>query len=323
MTAVNTTLYGKQGETKFQIYPKTSAEQVDIPAIDGSASTVADEIVTIRQLLNEVINAGVRFQSEVTSENPLPSVSYKKGWVYIVKEKGVYAGDACEVGDMILCVRDYASGSASDNDWTVLQANLTGAVTGPSSSVAAHVAIFSGTSGTVLADSGYTIAKSVPADAQFTDTTYLAATTTSDGLMTAGNFVKLQGIEEGADKTTATNVKAAGAFMISQNTADNISDGTTKKLMTATERQKLEGIDQGAQANQNAVSSIKVGTATINAESTTDQVEIEAGQGITITADTSTKKITVGETYIDSCVVEDLDSVPSNLREGGLIILKS
>ena len=43
---------------------------------------------------------------------------------------------------------------------------------GPTSSADAHVAVFDGTTGKLIKDSGFTIAKSVPADAVFTDTVY-------------------------------------------------------------------------------------------------------------------------------------------------------
>ena len=323
MTAINTTLYGKQGAEAFELNPKTVASQVTVPASDGSDSTVADEIIKLRQQITAAVDAGIHFQGEVTSANPLPTVAYKKGWQYIVKQRGTYVGNSCEVGDLILCIRDYASGSASNADWTVLQANLDGVVTGPASSVAAHVAIFSGTSGKVLSDSGFTIAKNVPADAVFTDTTYLPATSQSDGLLTATGFNKLSGIEEGADKTDSANVKAAGAFMKTEDTTDDIAEGASNKFMSADEKTKLEGIASGAEVNQNALAKIKIGGTTIVASAKQDTFEMAAGTGITLTPDATTKKVTVTETYIDSCVVSDLGSVPGNLRDGGLIILKS
>ena len=46
---------------------------------------------------------------------------------------------------------------------------------------------------------------------------------------------------------------------------------------------------------------------------------------ITVTANltmNSGKTVTIKETYIDSCAVTSLDNVPSNLRNGGLIVLK-
>lgn len=248
-------------------------------------------------------------------------MGYKAGWQYVVQTAGTYAGKACEVGDFVVCIKDYASGSASDKDWTVLQVNIVGAVTGPASSVAAHVATFDGTSGKIIKDSGFTIQKSVPADAQFTDTTYGQASASTDGLMSVASFTKLSGIEAGADKTDADNVKAAGAVM-KTGSADDLPQGKTNLYMTPAERTKLSGITNGAEANQNAFSNLKVGNVTVSADSKTDTLEIAAGSGITITADATADKVTVAETYIDSCVVSSLDNVPKNLRNGGLVILK-
>ena len=62
-----------------------------------------------------------------------------------------------------------------------------GDVTGPSSSTDAHVAVFDGVTGKVIKDSSFTIGKSVPSDAVFTDnnTTYTFADGTSgDGTFT-------------------------------------------------------------------------------------------------------------------------------------------
>lgn len=48
----------------------------------------------------------------------------------------------------------------------------------------------------------YTLGKSVPSDAKFTDTTYNNATTSTDGLMSSSDKTKLDGIATGATKTT-------------------------------------------------------------------------------------------------------------------------
>lgn len=317
---VKTKIYSHEGNENTPLAPETLAEQVHINDVDGNASTVEAEIVALRKAVEAAVSKGQHFQGVVNSTATLPPYNYKAGWLYSVQEAGTYAGNVCEVGDLIICVKDYASGSASNADWAVLQANLDGAVTGPSASVAAHVVVFDGTSGKRIKDSGFTIGCSVPANAKFTDTTYNAATDAADGLLTASLHKKLVGIEEGADKTDAENVKAAGAFMTATNTADDIADGTTKVVMTAAERTKLTGIATGAEANQNAFAKVKVGTTTITAAAKQDTLEIEAGEGVTITA--SGKKVTIKETYVDSCVVSSLDNVPENLRNGGLVILK-
>ena len=54
--------------------------------------------------------------------------------------------------------------------------------------------------------SAFTIAKSVPSDAKFTDTTYNDVTLKVHGLMTPGMLTKLNGIEAGATKIVATAV---------------------------------------------------------------------------------------------------------------------
>lgn len=317
---VSSRIYGKEGETLVPINPQTTALQVRINDETGTPSNVEAEIIAIRRVIGALEGGGAAFKGTVNSSKGLPTVAYKAGWQYVVEEAGTYAGQVCEVGEFIFCVRDYASGSASNSDWTVLQVNVTGAVSGPANSVVGHVAVFDATTGKKIKDSGLTIGTSVPADAKFTDTTYAPATAQADGLMTAALYSKLVAIEAGADKTDAENVAASGAFMTATNTADNIKDGSSKVVMTSTERTKLSGVATGAEVNQNAFSSVKVGSATMSASAKTDTFEIAAGEGVTLSA--SGKKVTIAETYIDSCVVTSLDNVPANLRNGGLVILK-
>jgi len=52
------------------------------------------------------------------------------------------------------------------------QLDLSSKVTGPANAVNNHVPTFDGTTGKIIKDSGYTIGKSVPSNAVFTDTTY-------------------------------------------------------------------------------------------------------------------------------------------------------
>lgn len=70
-----------------------------------------------------------------------------------------------------------------------------------SGTTSGHVVTW-GADGYTVTDSGFTIGKSVPADAEFTDTTYSAATQSAAGLMSAADKTKLDGVETGANKTT-------------------------------------------------------------------------------------------------------------------------
>ena len=64
----------------------------------------------------------------------------------------------------------------------------TGTVTTTGTMTSGHVVVSNGN--TVIKDSGFTIAKSVPSDAKFTDTTYSDATESASGLMPAKDKVK-------------------------------------------------------------------------------------------------------------------------------------
>ena len=134
--------------------------------------------------------------------------THRLGWTYKVATAGIYAGIKCEVGDVILCITD---GTTADNaHWTAVQANIDGTVTGPASSIEAHIAVFEGAIGKIVKDSGFTIGKSVPENAIFTDTTYDVATESKSGLMAAEDKTKLDGIEEASD-TDIDNI-VAGLF---------------------------------------------------------------------------------------------------------------
>jgi hypothetical protein len=127
----------------------------------------------------------------------LPSSSYSAGWTYKVITAGTYAGIKCEVGDMIIAITDATASQTAINNahWTVVQANIDGAVTGPSSSLTGGIAVFLGDNGREIACRGelgsatkgmylktggipaameYTLGANVPSDAVFTDTHYTA-----------------------------------------------------------------------------------------------------------------------------------------------------
>lgn len=49
------------------------------------------------------------------------------GWSYRVMTAGEYAGEICEVGDLLICIS--ARTNETNVDWAVIQANIEGAVT--------------------------------------------------------------------------------------------------------------------------------------------------------------------------------------------------
>ncbi len=80
--------------------------------------------------------------------------THSAGWTYKVITAGTYAGVVCEVGDLAIAVVDRAGSGNLNSDWSFVQTNLDGAVTGPASAVADRIAVFNGTTGKIIKDGG-------------------------------------------------------------------------------------------------------------------------------------------------------------------------
>lgn len=95
----------------------------------------------------------------VDAENALPTTGYKAGQTFRVAAKGTYAGVKCEPGDLILVVKDHAEGTASNDDFMVLQANIDGAVTSAADvSTVGEIVVFDSVTGKVIKGAGVQIA---------------------------------------------------------------------------------------------------------------------------------------------------------------------
>lgn len=78
---------------------------------------------------------------------------------------GYLSGPAVEIGDMLICLEDdTAAGTHADvgSKWTIVQANIDGAVTGPAFAASNNFAAFDGTSGKLIKDSGFAVATGTP-----------------------------------------------------------------------------------------------------------------------------------------------------------------
>ena len=75
----------------------------------------------------------------------------------------------------------------------------------------------------------YTLGKSVPSDAVFTDTTYSEVTTTTDGLMLATDKVKLDNIADNANNYTHPSYTSysSGLYKVTVDATGHISTATT------------------------------------------------------------------------------------------------
>lgn len=276
------------------------------PALSGTPTApTADASVNNTQIattayvttaINNVLNASnaMVFKGTIGTSGSVTSLpaSHQVGDVYVVSTAGSYAGQTCEAGDMIVCT---ATGTASKNsDWTVVQSNINGAVTGPSGSVDSHVAIFDSSTGKVIKDSGFTIGTNVPSNAVFTDTVYTHPSyTAKTGVPTANQTPSFGGtftVTQPASDATGHIVEMNSRTVTIPNTTASAS---ANGLMTSADKTKLDTIAKGAQVNQNAFSNVKVGSITVAADNATDTLTLIAGSNVTITPDATNDKITI------------------------------
>ena len=129
------------------------------PKFTGTVTIEGNNVAT-QEWVNTLIaqlNNGVPGIVDGT-DNPLPSTGYKAGQMWRVAVAGTYAGVECEVGDLIICLKNYETDSAENADFMVIQANIDGAVTGADSSTDGHIVVFDGSTGKIIKDSNIAIA---------------------------------------------------------------------------------------------------------------------------------------------------------------------
>lgn len=216
----------------------------------AGAGTNTTQIATTAFVMTAVNNMAstvdaMRFKGTIGSTGAtvtaLPA-SHKKGDTYKVITAATYAGQKCEIGDMVICVT--TGTTAKDSDWSVVQANVDGAVTGPTSSVKDHVAIFGGTNGKTIIDSGYNVdglsIESV--------TLGIASRSVVDDLDVPNLSISLQ--------------MGDGESINSANAPLQINAATTSigGLMSKSDKSKLNGIASGATADS-ALSNAEIDAA--------------------------------------------------------------
>jgi hypothetical protein len=154
------------------------------------------------------------------------------GWMYIASIAGKIGGASgidVEVGDMIICNTD---GTVSGDQatvgqyWNIIQKNIIGAVTGPSSSVNNNVVFFDGVTGKIIKDSGLTLSGTNTGDeTTATIKTKLGiATTSTDGYLTSTNWTTFN------NKQTAlgfTPANISGDTFTGDIYAENLSGSNT------------------------------------------------------------------------------------------------
>lgn len=126
--------------------------------LSGSSSALprADAVKTyVDNLLGA--NDAMIFKGTLGSGGTITSLptTHSAGWTYRIITAGTYAGKVCEVGDLIIAVVDRSGSSNTNDDWTVAQNNLDGAVIGPASATDNALAVYDGATGKLIKNSTF------------------------------------------------------------------------------------------------------------------------------------------------------------------------
>lgn len=214
--------------------------QTSLDAIGERIDGVVDDVATKAPIANPVFSGIVKIGEEevavksyvdglisnlvssapgiVDADNALPADGYKAGQTFRVAADGTYAGQECEVGDLIIVLKDYVANTASDADFMVVQANIDGAVTSTAeTSTVGEIVVFDAVTGKVIKGSGVQIAslndaiakahehsnKAVLDSYDKTQTELLAAAKTeAQSLVTAHETAVNTALDGKADKAT-------------------------------------------------------------------------------------------------------------------------
>lgn len=121
--------------TGASIYQATSTN-VGVVKLDASVTASGANPVTGKAIYDYVGDAiaasdAMVFKGTIGTGGTVTALptTYKTGWTYRVITAGTYAGQKCEIGDLIIALVDRDGTGNLDSDWTVAQTNIDGAIT--------------------------------------------------------------------------------------------------------------------------------------------------------------------------------------------------
>lgn len=115
---------------------QATSTDVGVVKLDSSVTASGANPVTGKAIYNYVGDAiaasdAMIFKGTLGTGGTVTALptTYKTGWTYRVITAGTYAGQDCEVGDLIIALVDRDGTGNLDSDWTVAQTNIDGAIT--------------------------------------------------------------------------------------------------------------------------------------------------------------------------------------------------
>lgn len=150
---------------------------------------------------------------------------------------GGASGTVVQAGDMAICISDGTAAGTQAGvgaSWDIIQTNIDGAVVGPASSTSGNIATFSGTSGTVIQDSG----KVLPSGAIVgtSDTQTLTGKTLTSPVINGGSATDLSSV---TSPIHAGGSLASSTLTLESTTGTGTSDSIIFKTASQITRQTI------------------------------------------------------------------------------------
>lgn len=92
-------------------------------AASGTNNAVVATTAFVTSAISNALASAMTYKGAASAYSAITEMPYKAGWCWIVSTAGTFAGQDCEVGDMV--VANKAKGSpAADSDFDVIQSNM-------------------------------------------------------------------------------------------------------------------------------------------------------------------------------------------------------
>lgn len=159
-----------------QVDTNISSGSTNVPTTTAVKSYVDDVVGALSNDTFKGLVSGTGIissdDSNINGLNINAIANVKAGWYFKVSSTGtIFGTQVVDVGDVAQCVTSYTSADTTGANWIIIQGNIVNAVTSSTTTsvTGTPVAVFDGNN-TVIKSSGFTLGKSVPSDAAFTDT---------------------------------------------------------------------------------------------------------------------------------------------------------
>lgn len=92
-------------------------------AASGTNNAVVATTAFVTSAISNALASAMTYKGAASAYSAITETPYKAGWCWIVSTAGTFAGQDCEVGDMVVANKAKGS-SAADSDFDVIQSNM-------------------------------------------------------------------------------------------------------------------------------------------------------------------------------------------------------